>query len=77
MLEANYVIRDVVVRYDGGVLVMAEYRNENTESYQHTNYDPYYGYRTSTEYVDYYNFEDVMVLSLTPAGGLDWYNVIP
>ena len=71
-----YKITTVIPRMDGGVLMVGEYYDKNIENYDYTNYDPYYGYRTSTRQVEYYEYSDVLLLSLNSDGEVDWSNII-
>lgn len=66
----------VIPRADGGALMVSEYYEKTTENYDFTNYDPYYGYRTSTRVVDYYEYNDVFLISISPQGTIDWTNMI-
>ncbi len=72
-----YNIQEIVARSDGGALLVAEYIHETSESYEYTDYDPYYGgYRTSTRYINYHEYEDIMLLMLEPDGMLAWEEII-
>ena len=61
---------------DGGALLVAEYYDKTVRNYDYTNYDPYYGYRTSTRQVEFYEYSDILLLSTGPEGKLDWSNII-
>ncbi|MFZ1612444.1 MAG: hypothetical protein WAU21_03660, partial [Chitinophagales bacterium] len=71
-----YKPTQVIPRADGGALLVSEYFEKTTENYDFTNYDPYYGYRTSTRQVDYFEYNDVFLISLSPQGTIDWTNII-
>ncbi len=71
-----YQIGNIVPRADGGALLVAEYYDKTVESYEYTNYDPYYGYRTSTRQVEFYEYDDILLFSIKPDGTPDWNNVI-
>jgi hypothetical protein len=71
-----YQVTKVIPRMDGGMLVVGEYYDKSVENYDYTNYDPYYGYRTSTRQVEFYEYSDILLLSVNPDGGLDWSNII-
>ncbi len=71
-----YQVTKVIPRMDGGVLMVGEYYDKNIENYDYTNYDPYYGYRTSTRQVEYYEYSDILLLSINDKGELDWSNII-
>ncbi len=71
-----YQVTRVIPRMDGGALLVAEYYDKTVENYDYTNYDPYYGYRTSTRQVEFYEYSDILLLSTGPEGKLDWSNII-
>ncbi|MBK7108463.1 MAG: hypothetical protein IPH61_04715 [Bacteroidetes bacterium] len=71
-----YKPMQIIPRADGGALLVSEYFQKTTENYDFTNYDPYYGYRTSTREVDYYEYNDVFLISISPLGTIDWTNII-
>ena len=71
-----YQVTEVLPRMDGGALLVGEYYDKNIENYDYTNYDPYYGYRTSTRQVEYYEYSDILLLSIDANGELDWSNII-
>ncbi|MFT7588242.1 MAG: hypothetical protein ACI959_000449 [Limisphaerales bacterium] len=73
----TYTIQDLVVRSDGGAVIAAEYVNESAEAYEYTDYDPYYGgYRTSTRYINYHEYEDVILFMISAEGEVQWDDVI-
>lgn len=65
----NYYINQLILRNDGGVVVVAE-SNFVTES---SNYNTYYQQYT-TSYT--YHYDNVMVLSVNPDGKIDWDGII-
>jgi hypothetical protein len=71
-----FQIGAVVPRMDGGALLVAEYYDKTVENYEYTNYDPYYGYRTSTRQVEFYEYDDILLFSIKPDGTPTWDNVI-
>ena len=71
-----YQIGDIIPRADGGALVVAEYYDKTVENYEYTNYDPYYGYRTSTRQVEFYEYDDILLFSVQNDGTPSWHNVI-
>ncbi len=72
-----YDIQELIVRSDGGIVLISEFINETSESYEFTDYDPYYGgYRTSTRYINYHEYEDILLLMFNPDGSLGWEDVI-
>ncbi|MBC8172598.1 MAG: hypothetical protein H7X71_01720 [Chitinophagales bacterium] len=78
--NAKYVplfqVTTIVPRMDGGALLAAEFYEKTIENYETTNYDPYYGYRTSTRQIEYFEYSDVILLSLNKTGEIDWNNMI-
>lgn len=71
-----YQIGTIIPRMDGGALMVAEYYDKTVENYEFTNYDPYYGYRTSTRQVEFYEYDDILLFSIQPDGKPSWNNVI-
>jgi hypothetical protein len=72
-----YDIQELIVRSDGGVVLISEFINETSEAYEYTDYDPYYGgYRTSTRYINYHEYEDILLIMIDPDGALSWEDVI-
>ncbi len=72
-----YTVQDVIVRSDGGAVLVSEYVNESSEAYEYTDYDPYYGgYRTAMRYINYHEYEDILLLMIDPDGTVRWDDVI-
>ncbi len=72
-----YDIQELIVRSDGGVVLISEFINETSEAYEYTDYDPYYGgYRTSSRYINYHEYEDILLIMIDPDGALSWEDVI-
>lgn len=71
-----YKVTQIIPRVDGGALVVGEFYEKTVENYENTVYDPYYGYRTSTRQVEYFNYGDILLLSLNADGAIDWTNII-
>lgn len=71
-----YQIGNIIPRADGGALVVAEYYDKTVENFEFTNYDPYYGYRTSVRQVEFYEYDDILLFSIQPDGTPSWNNVI-
>ena len=72
-----YDVQNLIVRSDGGAVLVAEYVNESSEAYEYTDYDPYYGgYRTATRYINYHEYEDILLLMVDPDGTVHWDDVI-
>lgn len=70
----SFTIKDVVLRYDGGVNILIESSFDNTESMEIPSFVPSAGPSYRTVNVIYHN--DVVVLSTNPNGTLDWYSVV-
>lgn len=71
-----YRVPQIVPRMDGGALLVAEFYEKTVENYENTVYDPYYGYRTSTRQVEYFEYSDIILFSLNNTGSVDWHNII-
>lgn len=72
-----YTVQNIIPRSDGGLFVAAEYVNESAEAYEYTDYDPQFGgYRTSTRYINYHEYEDVFIYMIEPDGSVSWDEVI-
>ncbi len=71
-----YQISTIIPRVDGGALMVAEYYDKTVENYEYTNYDPYYGYRTSSRQVEFYEYDDILLFSIQADGTPSWNNVI-
>jgi hypothetical protein len=71
-----YQIGSIIPRVDGGALMVAEYYDKTVENYEYTNYDPYYGYRTSSRQVEFYEYDDILLFSIQPNGSPNWNTVI-
>ena len=71
-----YQVGNIIPRADGGALLVAEYYDKTVESYEYTNYDPYYGYRTSTRQVEFYEYDDILIFSINASGLPDWNSII-
>lgn len=68
-------VREIVLRSDGGILLIIERIKENMrESF---NYASSYGrnYRDTNYKVDYF-FNDALLFSINPNGSTDWYQVL-
>ncbi len=69
---ADYYIKDVVVRSDGGALLVAESNYETTQTYvQYSQGFPVY------REIVYYHYDEIIALSINPDGTLDWRQIIP
>lgn len=67
-------VRDIILRHDGGALIVAErirqYERRTGTTYSRVYYDP-----TGRSMVDYY-FDEVIVFSVEPDGQPGWTNVL-
>ena len=82
----NYSLDRLILRSDGGAVLIAEQFYIESESY-YRNYYPYYGYYPYSYYdsfyrnnreVDYlYNYNDIIVVNIQPNGSLQWTARIP
>lgn len=71
----SFKIKDLVLRHDGGALVIAESQYSNTENIETPSFGPTaMGPSTRTVKMFYYN--DIMALSLKSDGSIDWYNIL-
>lgn len=71
-----YQVTTIIPRNDGGALLAAEFYEKTIENYETTNYDPYYGYRTATRQIEYFEYRDILLFSLDPNGKTDWQNIV-
>lgn len=71
---STFEISDVVLRHDGGVLVLAESRFNNVESIQIPSFVPAAGPSFRSVTVHYYN--DVLTLCIGPDGAQEWTKVL-
>ncbi len=69
----NLDVQDIILRQDGGVLLLAE---ENKE-YERLSYGARRDYYGSTRFsVDYY-YEDIVLISIHPDGSAHWQKLLP
>ena len=69
----NLDIRDLVLRQDGGILIVAE-ENKEFERLSYGSRRDYYG--SSRFSVDYY-YEDIVLVSIHPDGTAHWQKLLP
>ncbi len=69
----NLDIRDLVLRQDGGLLIIAE-ENKEYERLSYGSRRDYYG--SSRFSVDYY-YEDIVLVSIHPDGSAHWQKLLP
>ncbi len=65
---ADFYLDDLVLRSDGGVLLLAEQYYITSSTYRDV-----YGFWYSN---DLYNYEDVAVVSLSPSGQIEWTAIV-
>jgi hypothetical protein len=73
---ADLHIQDVVLRNDGGLLVVSELEREYSrrnpyDTYSRSSYDSY----SRRGWIDYYN-DDIIVTNISPEGNVDWNKVL-
>jgi hypothetical protein len=72
----TFVIDDIILRSDGGAIIVAEsYHKTIRPRNSSAAVDPYGPYTFGEASTTYY-FEELMVLSLSPTGDLQWKNVL-
>lgn len=64
----NFYLKDIILRSDGGVLLMAEKFYITRQSFRDFN-----GYYTEREI---YHYEDVILTSVTGAGEIEWHAIV-
>lgn len=70
----SFNINEVILRYDGGAIIIAESKFDNTENRQVPSFVATAGPSFRTVNVTYFN--DVMVISLLPDGTHDWETLL-
>jgi len=70
----SFEVYDMVLRFDGGVIIIAESRFDTEESMQVPSFTPTIGPSFRTVSISYYN--DILVISLKPDGTLEWSQVL-
>lgn len=70
----SFQVNDLILRQDGGAIIIAESQYNNTQSDDVVNFVPAAGPNFRTVNVFYYN--DILVFSLKPGGDLDWFKVL-
>lgn len=72
----TFIIDDVILRLDGGAIIVAESYHKTVRPRMPTgSTDPYGPYSFGETSTTYY-FEEMLVMSLTPAGDVHWKNVL-
>ncbi|MEZ4886928.1 MAG: hypothetical protein R3E32_19520 [Chitinophagales bacterium] len=71
----NLNINELIVRNDGGALIVAESAYSTSRNVTRSAFDTYYNSRRTMEVTNYYN-DDIIVLSINPDGSLFWDNVL-
>lgn len=70
----SFEVYDLVLRYDGGAIIVAESRFNTQENMQVPSFTPSIGPSFRTINISYYN--DIMVLSVDSTGRLHWSKVL-
>lgn len=69
---ADYYIKDIVLRSDGGALLVAESNYQTTQTYvQYSQGFPIY------REIIYYHYDEIVVVSVNSDGTVDWRQIIP
>ena len=71
---STFEVTDVVLRFDGGIILIAESKFTNVENMQVPSFVPAAGPAFRSVTVNYYN--DIMVISLAPNGEQEWLKVL-
>lgn len=71
---STFEIADVVLRFDGGIILIAESKFTNIENMQVPSFVPAAGPAFRSVTVNYYN--DIMVISISPNGEQEWLKVL-
>jgi len=71
---STFDVTDVVMRFDGGIIIIAESRFTNIENMQIPSFVPAAGPAFRSVTVNYYN--DIMVMSVSPKGNQEWLNLL-
>lgn len=70
----HFKTKDIIVRADGGIIFLAESVSISTESFNNQGYGNF-GVSTSMT-INYYHFDDVLVMSFSSNGELEWNQVL-
>lgn len=68
----SYKIKHLIIRSDGGAVLIAESTYETTQTYVQYNIN----YPTQRN-ITYYHYDEIIVLSINPDGKKDWEQIIP
>ena len=72
----NYALNDLVLRSDGGAVLVAEQLYIYQRDYD--NFSPYNSfYSNNYQTVTYYNYNDIIVVNIQPSGEIEWATRIP
>jgi hypothetical protein len=71
---STFDVTDIVMRFDGGIIIIAESRFTNIENMQIPSFVPAAGPSFRSVTVHYYN--DIMVIAISPQGEQEWLNVL-
>lgn len=70
----SFEVFDLVLRFDGGAILVAESRFDTEESMQVPSFTPTIGPSFRTISISYYN--DILLISVKPDGALEWSRVL-
>lgn len=70
----SFEVFDLVLRFDGGAIIVAESRFDTEESMQVPSFTPTIGPSFRTISISYYN--DILLISVKPDGTLEWSRVL-
>lgn len=70
----SFEVHDLVLRFDGGAIIVAESRFDTEESMQVPSFTPSIGPSFRTINISYYN--DILLISVKPDGTLEWSQVL-
>jgi len=70
----SFEVYDLVLRFDGGAIIVAESRFDTEESIQVPSFTPTIGPSFRTISISYYN--DILLISVKPDGTLEWSQVL-
>lgn len=75
----RYSLDDLIIRSDGGVLMVSE--QYYVQEFFRDAYNPFYGYRNTlnrNNNVTYlYNYNDILLVNISPEGEIEWTSSIP
>ena len=79
----RYALNDLILRSDGGAVLIAEQyfvytvRDNNFNGFYGGYYNYYNPYFNNNQFDYYYNYNDIIVVNITPEGEIEWTTRIP